>query len=182
MNRKAFFLDRDGVLNKEIGYIKNWDKIRFYKGTFSALRRIEKKGYLIIIVTNQSIIARKIAKKIEIAKLHNKLIQYLKNKKINITEIFFCPHHPEYTGKCKCRKPNNHLIIKAIKKYNIDKKESWFVGDKTSDILAGKRSGLKTVLVKTGYGGLDKKYKVKPDHVFKNLFKMSSQILIKNGI
>ena len=123
MKRKAFFLDRDGVLNRETGYIKNWDKIKFYKGTFSALRKIEEKDYLIIIITNQSIIARKIAKKTEIMRLHDKLIQYLKNKKINITEIFLCPHHPEFTGTCRCRKPNNHLILQAIKKYNINKKK-----------------------------------------------------------
>lgn len=178
MKKKAFFLDRDGVINKEIGYIKNWEKIKFYKGTYSALKLIKKKDYLIIIITNQSIIARKIAKKKEIIQLHEKLIQHFKNKKINITEIFFCPHHPKFTGKCKCRKPNNNLILQAIEKYDIDVKKSWFVGDKTSDILAGKRSGLRTILVKTGYGGLDKKYKVKPNYIFKNLNNITQNLLI----
>lgn len=167
---KAFFLDRDGVINHEIGYIKSWKKIKLYKNTLKALKKINDRNYLIIIITNQSIIARKIAKKSEIDFLHKCLKKFLKKKNINLSSIYICPHHPKFNIRCNCRKPNNGLILKAKKKFNIDLKRSWLIGDKTSDIKAGKKSGLKTILVKTGYGGLDKKYKVKPDYVFKNLY------------
>ncbi len=173
----AFFLDRDGVINHEIGYINSWKKIKFYKNTFKALRLIQKSGYKIIIVTNQSIIARKIAKKKEIQNLHYKFIDFFKKKNIKINKIYFCPHHPKFNKNCNCRKPKNGMILKAKKKFNIDLKKSWMIGDKSSDIKVGKVSGLKTVLVKTGYGGLDKNYKVKPDYVFENLYKAITKII-----
>ncbi len=165
----AFFLDRDGVINHEVGHLKSWEKIKFYNGTVRALKIIKKKKYLIFIVTNQSIIARKNATKNEIESLHKKFLKYFKTKNIKINAIYFCPHHPKYSGSCNCRKPKIGLIKKAQNRYNIDIKNSWLVGDKTTDIKAGKKSGLKTILVKTGYGGLDKKYKVKADYTYKNL-------------
>ena len=173
---KAFFLDRDGVLNYERGYIKEWKKIKFYKNTIKALKNIQNKKYLIFIITNQSIIARKIAKRKDIDILHITLIQYFKTKKINLTKVYLCPHHPNFNLNCKCRKPKNGIIKKAKKKFNIDLKRSWLIGDKTSDIKAGKISGLKTVMVKTGYGGRDKLYKVKPDYIFKNLYEATKKL------
>jgi len=174
----AFFLDRDGVINHENGYIKNWSKIKFYKDTFKALKLIQKFGFLIFVITNQSIIARKKAKKYEIKDIHKKMTKLFLKKKINIKKIYFCPHHPKFDKKCNCRKPKNGLIIKAKHEFNIDLKNSWLVGDKTSDIKAGKISGLKTVLVRTGYGGLDAVYKVKPDYINENLYKAVKKILI----
>ncbi len=174
----AFFLDRDGVINHEVGYIKYWSKIRLYKNTFKALKLIQDSGFLIFIITNQSIIARKKAKKSEIEYIHKRLINLFLKKKIKIKKIYLCPHHPKFDKICKCRKPKNGLIIKAKDEYNIDLRNSWLVGDKTSDIKAGKISNLKTILVRTGYGGLDAVYKVKPDHIYKNLYKAVKKILI----
>jgi D-glycero-D-manno-heptose 1,7-bisphosphate phosphatase len=174
----AFFLDRDGVINHENGYIKDWNKIRLYKNTFKALKLIQGLGFLIFIITNQSIIARKIAKKKEIQYIHNKLTKLFLKKKIKINKIYFCPHHPKFDKKCSCRKPKNGLIIKARNEFNIDLKNSWLVGDKTSDIKAGKISNLKTILVRTGYGGLDGGYKVKPDYINENLYKAVKKIHI----
>ncbi len=177
----AFFLDRDGVINHEVGYIKTWKKVKIYKNVIEALRTIQKFNYLILIITNQSIIARKKAKSSEILNLHTKFIKYFKNNKIKIEKIYVCPHHPKFGRICKCRKPKNGLILRAKKKYNIDLSKSWLIGDKTSDIKAGKISGLKTVLVKTGYGGLDKNYKVKPDYIYKNL-SIAVKKIFKNEI
>ena len=181
-SKKVIFLDRDGVINHEIGYIKEWKKIKFYKNTLNALKKINKLGYLIIIITNQSIVARGIASKKEIINLNKKMMDYFKKKKIEIKHIYFCPHHPKFTINCSCRKPKNGMIIKAKKKYNLNLKQSWLVGDKTSDIKAGKISKIRTILVKTGYGGLDKKYKVKPDFICKNLNNAVNKVLKKNEI
>ena len=175
----AFFLDRDGVINHEIGYIKKWTDIKFYNKTLEALKTIQKAGFLIIVITNQSIIARKIIKRKKLLILNEKFIHFFKKRGVIIKKIYFCPHHPKFTGICKCRKPKNGLILKAKKQFNIDLKNSWLVGDKTSDIKTGKVSGINTILVKTGYGGLDNNYKVKPDYTFKNLYNAVNEILNK---
>ena len=176
ITNKAFFLDRDGVINHEIGYIKDWKKIKFYKNTIKALKKIQEKNFLIIIITNQSIIARKIANRKQINHLHDCLKNYFYKNGIKISDIYLCPHHPEFNKRCICRKPNNGLILKAKKKYNIDMSKSWFVGDKTSYIKACKKSGLKTILVKSGYGGLDQNYKVKPNYIFKDLYETACKL------
>lgn len=173
----AFFLDRDGVINHEIGYIKKWEDIKFYNKTLKALNVIQNAGFLIIIITNQSIIARKIIKRNQLLNLNKKMTLFFKKRGIIINKIYFCPHHPKFTGICNCRKPKNGLILKAKKQFKIDLKNSWLVGDKTSDIKAGKVSGINTILVKTGYGGLDNNYKVKPDYTFKNLYNAVNKIL-----
>lgn len=177
IKKKAFFLDRDGVINEEISYITKWPDIRIIKDTIKALKKISENDYLIIIVTNQSAIARGITSRNNILHLNKKLINFFKKKKIIISKIYFCPHHPKFNKKCLCRKPGNEMIEKAIKKFNIDISESWLVGDKTSDIKAGKKSKLKTILVKTGYGGQDNQFKVKADYVFKDLYSATKKLL-----
>ena len=154
--KKAIFLDRDGTINVEKDYIYKSEDLVFEEGTIEALKTFKNLGYILIVVSNQSGIARGYFTEEDLNIFNNNMNEILKKNGVEITEFYCCPHHPdgigEYKKVCECRKPNNKMIEDAIKKYNIDRKKSYMVGDKISDIEAGFKSNLKTVLVKTGYG------------------------------
>ena len=122
------FLDRDGVINFDRGYIENFSKIRFRKGVIKGLKKISKKNYLIFIITNQAGIAKGHIKYKELKILNKKLINFFKKKKIKITKIKFCPHHEKgiikkYSIKCKCRKPGNLMIKEVFNRWRVDKEK-----------------------------------------------------------
>ena len=154
--KKAIFLDRDGTINVEKDYIYKSEDLVFEEGTIEALKTFKNLGYILIVVSNQSGIARGYFTEEDLNIFNNNMNKILKKNGVEITEFYCCPHHPdgigEYKKVCECRKPNNKMIEDAIKKYNIDREKSYMIGDKTSDIGAGLKSNLKTVLVKTGYG------------------------------
>ena len=154
--KKAIFLDRDGTINVEKDYIYKSEDLVFEEGTIEALKILKNLGYILIVVSNQSGIARGYFTEEDLNIFNNNMNEILKKNGVEITEFYCCPHHPdgigEYKKVCECRKPNNKMIEDAIKKYNIDREKSYMIGDKTSDIGAGIKSNLKTVLVKTGYG------------------------------
>ena len=154
--KKAIFLDRDGTINVEKDYIYKSEDLVFEEGTIDALKTFKNLGYILIVVSNQSGIARGYFTEEDLNIFNNNMNEILKKNGVEITEFYCCPHHPdgigEYKKVCECRKPNNKMIEDAIKKYNIDREKSYMIGDKTSDIGAGIKSNLKTVLVKTGYG------------------------------
>ena len=154
--KKAIFLDRDGTINVEKDYIYKSEDLVFEEGSIEALKTFENLGYILIVVSNQSGIARGYFTEEDLNIFNNNMNEILKKNGVEITEFYCCPHHPdgigEYKKVCECRKPNNKMIEDAIKKYNINREKSYMIGDKTSDIGAGLKSNLKTVLVKTGYG------------------------------
>ena len=154
--KKAIFLDRDGTINIEKDYIYKSEDLVFEEGTIEALKTFKNLGYILIVISNQSGIARGYFTEEDLNIFNNNMNEILKKNRVEITEFYCCPHHPDGTGEykkvCECRKPNNKMIEDAIKKYNIDREKSYMIGDKTSDIGAGLKSNLKTVLVKTGYG------------------------------
>ena len=154
--KKAIFLDRDGTINVEKDYIYKSEDLVFEEGTIKALKTFKNLGYILIVVSNQSGIARGYFTEEDLNIFNNNMNEILKKNGVEITEFYCCPHHPdgigEYKKVCECRKPNNKMIEDAIKKYNIAREKSYMIGDKTSDIGAGLKSNLKTVLVKTGYG------------------------------
>ena len=154
--KKAIFLDRDGTINVEKDYIYKSEDLVFEEGTIEALKTFKNLGYILIVVSNQSGIARGYFTEEDLNIFNNNMNEILKKNGVEITEFYCCPHHPdgigEYKKVCECRKPDNKMIEDAIKKYNIDREKSYMIGDKTSDIGAGIKSNLKTVLVKTGYG------------------------------
>ena len=154
--KKAIFLDRDGTINVEKDYIYKSEDLVFEEGTIEALKTFKNLEYILIVVSNQSGIARGYFTEEDLNIFNNNMNEILKKNGVEITEFYCCPHHPngigEYKKVCECRKPNNKMIENAIKKYNIDREKSYMVGDKISDIEAGFKSNLKTVLVKTGYG------------------------------
>ncbi len=169
--RKAIFLDRDGVINKEVKYLSDPNNFEFIEGSIEALKILKQKGFLLIIITNQAGIARGIFTDETLKLIHNKMIKRLKQVGIKLDDIYYCPHHPDFTGPCACRKPNPGMIFKAKLKYNIDLTNSYMIGDTLKDIKTGIAAACKTVLVLTGYGKEEQKNigSIKPDMIFKNL-------------
>ncbi len=145
---KAFFLDRDGVIIKDVGYLTSENQVSFLKNIFKTLRFIQNKKYLLIIVTNQSVVGRKLISKKKLSKIHVFIKKKLKIRGININDIFYCPHHPAYGKgiykiKCLCRKPGNLMLKKAVKKWNVDINKSFMIGDKITDKIAAKKTKIK---------------------------------------
>ncbi len=148
MSNKAIFLDRDGVINKERNYTYTLNDFVLLPDLFEALLELRKKGYLLIVVSNQGGIAKGLYGKSDVELLHNYLKAHLKKEDIDLAEIYYCPHHDEY-GKCICRKPNSLLIEKAIGRFNIDPSKSFFIGDKQRDVDAGARVGVQGFLIES---------------------------------
>ena len=147
---KVIFLDRDGVINQEVGYLHNSKDFKFIDGTFDACKKFQTLGYKLIIVTNQSGIARGYYSEDDYQNLTKWLINQFKEKKINILDSFHCPHSPN--DNCSCRKPMPGMFLAAKKTYDIDMKRSWMIGDKETDIQAAIASGIgNTILVSSGH-------------------------------
>ncbi len=154
--QKAFFIDRDGVINKYVGFLRNIDQFELIDDVAEGIKLINESGYLAIIVTNQPVIARGEVTEEQLNMIHNKMETLLGEKGAYIDKIYYCPHHPHkgYEGEipelkieCDCRKPKPGMILKAAKDYNISLKDSYMVGDSENDILAGKNAKCKTILI-----------------------------------
>ena len=171
---KAIFFDRDGTLNEEVDVLRDVAQLRVLPGVSDALKKLRDLGFLLIVVTNQPVIARGWLTRAQVEEIHDELLRRLNAEGATIDKLYYCPHHPnanlpEYRVECECRKPNIGLIEQACAEFDIDPAQSFFVGDSTSDILAGNRATLTTILVETGYAGKDGKYNVVPDFIVKDL-------------
>ena len=154
--QKAIFLDRDGTINKYVGFLTKNKDFELIPGVSSAVKSFNDKGYLVIVITNQPVIARGEVTIEELNNIHNKMETLLGKDGAYVDAIYYCPHHPHkgYEGEipelkieCECRKPKPGLILQAAKDFNIDLAASWMIGDRENDILAGKNAGCKTVLI-----------------------------------
>lgn len=144
---KAVFLDRDGVLNQEMGdYVCRLEDFQVLDN-FEALKTLQDRGYLLIVATNQGGLAKGWYTEEELAKMHLYLREIYLKRGVMITDIFYCPHHPDFTGDCDCRKPKPGLLLQAIEKYNIDPSKSYFIGDRERDMEAAAAAGVRGVLV-----------------------------------
>ena len=139
---KAAFLDRDGVINEDFGYVGSIDRFEFKEGIFELLGLLQDLGYELFIVTNQSGIARGYYSENDFLKLMDLVKNELKKRNIEIKDIAFCPHHPDITGECDCRKPKPGMILDLAKKHNINLSNSIMIGDSNSDIKACENAGL----------------------------------------
>jgi len=139
---KAAFLDRDGVINEDYGYVGSIDRFEFKEGIFELLGLLQDLGYELFIVTNQSGIARGYYSENDFLKLMDWVKNELKKRNIEIKDIAFCPHHPDITGECDCRKPKPGMILDLAKKHNINLSNSIMIGDSNSDIKACENAGL----------------------------------------
>ncbi|GHV17978.1 hypothetical protein AGMMS49938_18910 [Fibrobacterales bacterium] len=144
---KAVFLDRDGTINIDNGYVYKREDFKFIKGVPQSIKKLNDAGYKVIVISNQSGIARGFYTAKDVKKLHNHIDAELKKNGAKIDAYYFCPHHPNFNGKCECRKPKIGLIEQAVQDFNIDLSQSYFVGDKKSDEECAKNAGLKAILV-----------------------------------
>jgi len=150
MSKKVVFLDRDGVINHEVGYLHKIEDFKFIEGVFDACLYFQSIGYQIIIVTNQSGIDRGYYDEGDFHIVNNWMLKQFKNQGIEILDVFFCPHGPE--SNCDCRKPKPGMFDQAHDKYSIDMSNSWMIGDKEADVQAATTAGIKnTILVKSGH-------------------------------
>lgn len=140
--RKALFLDRDGVVNVDYDYVHRVEEFVFIDGIFELCRRCQEKGYIVVVVTNQSGIARKRYSEAEFAELSRWMVARFADKGVAIGGVYHCPHHPEITGPCRCRKPEPGMLLEAARDLEIDLGASIMVGDKERDIEAAIRAGV----------------------------------------
>lgn len=154
--QKAIFLDRDGTINKYVGFLRNIDEFELLDGAADAIKKINASGYLAIVITNQPVIARGEVSFEELERIHNKMETLLGKKGAYLDAIYFCPHHPHkgYEGErpelkfdCDCRKPKPGMLLKAAQDFNIDLAQSWMIGDGENDIRAGQNAGCQTAFI-----------------------------------
>lgn len=154
--KKAVFLDRDGTINIEKEYLFKPEEFEFTPGAAEAIRSLNQDGYLVVVVTNQSGVARGYYAEEDVARLHHHVDELLKARGARVDAWYYCPHHitgrAPYNVACDCRKPLPGMLQQAAAEHAIDLSSSWMVGDKIADMEAGLSAGCKTILVLTGYG------------------------------
>jgi D-glycero-D-manno-heptose 1,7-bisphosphate phosphatase len=143
---KAIFLDRDGIINTERGYTHRLEDFIILPDLMESLQFLQKKGYLFIIVTNQSGIAKELYTQENVEEIHAYLLKEFKKNNIVISEIYYCIHHPD-VSRCICRKPDSLFVEKALARFEIDPAQSYFIGDKDRDVEAAAKGGVKGILV-----------------------------------
>ncbi len=173
--RPAVFLDRDGTINREIEYLHEPERFELLPGAGEGMRRFVDMGYRIVIVTLQAGIGLGYFTKEDFYKVNRAMFRALKPYQVVVDRIYFCPHGAG--DGCACRKPGTALFERAVQDLNLDIQTSVCIGDKTSDIEAGRRMGMRTILVQTGQGGEDREYNVSPDFTAENLEKAAEWVL-----
>lgn len=169
---KVVFLDRDGVINVDLigDYIKHWEEFRFEEGAVDALKRLTEAGYKIVVISNQAGIGDGIFAEDALWDIHRKMLGELEKNGAKVHAAYYCLHGKE--AGCSCRKPETGLFEQAARTLKFDKAKTYFVGDKATDIEAGRRFGLKTIFVRTGHGKKDEMKltgEVVPDYRFNRL-------------
>ena len=182
--KNVVFLDRDGVINRDSpDYIKSWSEFEFLPGSLEALKQLTQNRFPVIIITNQSVIHRKMVSKEDLDGIHNMMKKVVQSNGGEIKDIFYCPHVPE--DGCDCRKPNPGLIYRAKKRYQIDLETSIMVGDSAKDIECARNAGCgSAILVKTGNGVMAEKIlkekMIYPDVIVQNLLEAVNWIVTRN--
>ena len=148
----AVFLDRDGTMIEDSGYLHQPDAVRLLPGAGHAIGRLNRAGWPVVTVTNQSGIARGLYPETDYHRVQARIADLLAGLQARIDASVFCPHHPEFTGPCECRKPGTKLFLEAAASLGIDLHRSWFVGDRPSDVEPARRLGGRGLLVLTGQG------------------------------
>lgn len=149
MQNRAIFLDRDGTINYDPGYLGDSNLVKIYPNVSESLNLLKNNlNFKLIVISNQSGIARKLITEKQVEEVNQKINSLIKQKSnVEIDKFYYCPHHPSFDMICSCRKPAIDLILKAQKDFNIDLNQSYFIGDKISDVECGNNAGLKTVLI-----------------------------------
>lgn len=179
MVKGAVFLDRDGTINEEMGYINHPERFIIFPFVADSIKIFNNLKLLVIIVTNQSGVARGYFSESMVNQLHRKLVREMSKQGAQIDDIYYCPHHPDegddhFRIDCECRKPKPGMILKAVEEHHIDLKQSYMIGDRYKDVVFAKKLKLKSGLVLTGYGKGEYTYQKKmwsemPDFIGENL-------------
>jgi len=187
MKKPAVFIDRDGTLSEEVGYLNHPSRFRLFPYSIGAIKLLNDSGWLAIVVTNQAGVARGYFSENIILEIHERLRRELENEAACLDAIYYCAHHPSvgeppYRMECDCRKPKAGLIRRASEEFEIDLGASWMVGDRYSDIELARNAGLKSAFVLSGYGRGEWEYqratwKHQPDLVCENLFQAVKSIV-----
>jgi histidinol-phosphate phosphatase family protein len=184
----AVFLDRDGTLVKEVGGLTSPEQLELLPGAAAAVYELNHRGIRAVMVSNQPVVAKGFSTESEVEIAHRKLQTLLGREHAFLDRIYYCPHHPEkgFAGErpelkidCECRKPKPGMIVQAARDLNLDLKSSWMVGDTTVDIETARNAGLKSVLVRTGHGGADRKFPIQPTFMGENVLDAVQQILAR---
>lgn len=178
--KQIVFIDRDGVINVDpIGdYVKSWDQFRFEKGALKALKKISDAGLGIILISNQAGVGDGVYPESALWDIHEKMMAEFSKEGIRILSSHYCLHGKSHG--CKCRKPEIGLFREAVKGMAYDPQKTFFVGDKASDVEAGRRFGIRTIFVRTGHGRIDEpklKGKLRPDHIADTILDASSLLV-----
>jgi D-glycero-D-manno-heptose 1,7-bisphosphate phosphatase len=157
MRRQAVFLDRDGTVNQDIGYLYRKEDLEFIPNAPEAIKLFNNCLFKVVVITNQAGVARGFYREADVRRLHELINQELRKYEAYIDAFYFCPHHPtagvgRYRVDCDCRKPKPGLILKAAQEHNLELSQSFMIGDKMDDVRAGRNAGVQSLLVKTGYG------------------------------
>ena len=176
--KKAIIMDRDGTLIHEVGYLKMIEDMRFTPRATDALRIFHELGYLNIVVTNQSAVARGLLSPKELSKIHKKLKELAADEGAVVDAIYYCPHYPEgrmapFNIECECRKPRPGMVLQAQEKYKLDLSQCYLAGDKPSDLELAVNAGVRPVLVLTGYGCTTKREWSGPVEVYAGLYEFA---------
>lgn len=180
---KAVFLDRDGTIVNDIGYMNSPEQLQFIPGSIPAIKKLNEAGYKVVVITNQSGVARGMITEDMLQTIDKTMHKKILNGGAHLDAIYYCPHHPEhgtypYKQVCECRKPHPGLIKKAERDLGLDLKSSYMIGDKATDIEAGKSAGTSTIMVMSGRGQQEKpKLKEQPDHIAADLSRAANWIL-----
>jgi len=177
----AVFLDRDGTINEDVGYLRDTGQLTLIPGAVQAIQILNNCGFKVVVVTNQSGVARGYFREEFIGQIHDHLRAVLQRESAIIDAFYYCPHHPTeglppYRKICSCRKPETGMLIQATHDLHLDLSHSYMVGDKIQDIQAGKKAGVKTILVKTGYGCFIKEEDIISDYVAQDIFSAAQWI------
>lgn len=165
MTRRAVFMDRDGTISDEVGYVNHIDRYRLLPRSAEAIRRVNEAGLLAIVVTNQSGVARGLFPEALVRQVHSALEQSLQERGARLDGIYYCPHHPRdgvapWVRECDCRKPKPGLILRAAAEHAVDLGSSYMIGDSVGDLEAANNAGLTGILVLTGYGRGDLEFRI----------------------
>ncbi len=157
--KPAVFLDRDGVVIEDSHYLGSRDRVQLVPGAAEAIAGLNRAGWVVVIVTNQSGVGRGLFTETDVDSVHDHLLELLRGYGAKIDAFQYCPHHPEaelpaFRIECECRKPRPGMLLRAAAELGIDLAESWMIGDRVSDLEAGAAVGCRTALVRTGYGML----------------------------
>lgn len=173
--QRAVFLDRDGTINQEKEYLYRFEEFEFVPGAPEAIRRLNEAGFLVVVVTNQSGVARGYYNEEDVEVLHRHIAAELMQAGARVDAWLYCPHHPSgrgsYSLPCNCRKPLPGMLFEAARRFDIDLEDSVMIGDKRADIEAAIAAGCRPILVRSGYGAIEEKKVPAGTEVYDNLLR-----------